>query len=253
MTPKKIAIIGFGRFGQLLTQLLIEHTDSTITVISRKPPSLQHPRISWGTYQELETVEVVIPTVPISNLAEILLTIKPFLSRDALVLDVCSVKIQPIAWMLEHLPPEVNIIGTHPMFGPDSVKSNQGTAGLKIIVCPVRTNQLHQTWLKELCQKMKLEIIELTPEEHDRHAAFSLAYFSLIGKIGQEIGISSTPIDTPWFSKLLELKSVVEHDSEQLFLDMQRYNPYAAEMRAAVLIALTKLNQLIELPLPTHE
>jgi prephenate dehydrogenase len=44
----------------------------------------------------------------------------PALRPGQLIIDTCSVKERPLEWMLEELPDHVQIVGTHPLFGPDS-------------------------------------------------------------------------------------------------------------------------------------
>jgi len=74
-------------------------------------------------------------SVPINQLERTIINISPYLKPGSIVYDVCSVKEQPCKWMLEQLPSSVSIIGTHPLFGPDSAGSS--LKGCKIAICPV--------------------------------------------------------------------------------------------------------------------
>ena len=47
-------------------------------------------------------------------------------------MDTCSVKVHPVRAMLEAVPVENPVIGTHPMFGPDS--AGGGVDGLPMLV-----------------------------------------------------------------------------------------------------------------------
>lgn len=241
-----IAIVGFGRFGQLLTQILLEHTSAQIVVISSQPQSLHHARLQFGKIHEVNTATVVIPCVPIRVFKSQLQQLLPHLSATCVVIDVCSVKVKPVGIMQEILPDSIQIIATHPMFGPDSVAHNNGLQGLKIVVSKVRVSTENWETFVAFWREIGVTTIELSPEEHDRQAAWSMAYFSLIGRVGLEIGIKSTTIDTPWFQKLLTLQSVVAHDTPQLFQDMQTCNPFAKEMRTQVADALHKINQELD-------
>ena len=81
----------------------------------------------------------------------------------------------------------------------------------------------------------------MTPEEHDRYGAYSINYTHLIGRIGERIGIRETPIDTQGFIVIRDVMQYVVNDRMELFFDMQRYNPYAAEMIVHVKQALDGL------------
>ena len=61
--------------------------------------------------------------------ADLALLLKP----GTLVLDVGSVKVEPVAIMKELLPETVGIVGTHPLFGPQSAQN--GIHGLQIAIC----------------------------------------------------------------------------------------------------------------------
>ena len=71
----------------------------------------------------------------------------------------------------------------------------------------------------------------MSPDEHDRRAAYTQGVTHLVGRILADLGLESSPIATLGYRRLLEIVEQTCHDSWQLFLDLQRYNPYTAEMR----------------------
>jgi prephenate dehydrogenase len=77
----------------------------------------------------------------------------------------------------------------------------------------------------------RLVVIETSPSEHDRQIAVSLALTHFIGRTLAGMGVQPQEIDTEGYKRLLRILEVVENDSWQLFEDMQRYNPYAQEIR----------------------
>jgi prephenate dehydrogenase len=227
-----IALIGYGRFGAFLAQLLLKHTPCNIVVITRqKPPQLQNSRLTFGTWKNLATADVIIPTVAMSAFEEVIKKIAPLAKPGAIVIDVCSVKCWPVEVMLNHLPTTVSILATHPMFGPDSHAKNHGLLNLPIMLHPVRiADDMYQA-LKQWCLSLGLNVIELTPTEHDQYAAFTQAYSFLIGTITKRMQLQKTPIDTWWHTLLMEQSTAITSDSAQLFLDIQTKNPYATLMR----------------------
>lgn len=62
------------------------------------------------------------PTLPLPSASPQVLSSLPVqrLKRSTLFVDVLSVKEFPKRLLLRALPPEVDILCTHPMFGPDS-------------------------------------------------------------------------------------------------------------------------------------
>ncbi len=85
---------------------------------------------------EVAACDAVILATPVPALSAVIAAINPYLRPGAVVLDVGSVKVIPAQKMLAELPPYVDIIGTHPLFGPQSARG--GVKGLKIVICPIR-------------------------------------------------------------------------------------------------------------------
>jgi prephenate dehydrogenase len=214
-----------------------------INTLSRDfPVRWYDPNKTGGsTLQETLAADVVVLCVPISKIPEICRQISPSLRPGQLIVDTCSVKMRPIAWLLETLPQAVDILGTHPLFGPDSAK--QGIAGLKIAVCPVRGNRIGP--IRDYLETLGLEVIETTPEEHDREMAQTQAVFHVISRAIQGAGLNRRRISTPGPEQFFDLLYSLQNDSPQLFLDLESHNPYAASVRRRLIQALIDLDEQI--------
>ena len=234
-----IGIIGYGRFGQLAARYLSRDTD--IFVCSRKqvPVDNSLPRVHPADLNEVCRQQIVIPAVPISSFQDMLRQMAPLLQPGSLVIDVCSVKTLPAQWMADMLPDAVSILATHPMFGPDSAA--ESLAGMKIALCRVRIDEEPYTRIKSYLTSLGLEVIETTPENHDRQIAVSLSLTHFIGRALAAFGAAPLDIDTEGYKRLLHILGVVEHDTWQLFVDMHRYNPYAQETRNSFLKSMLKI------------
>ena len=235
-----IGIIGYGRFGQLAARYLSQDTD--VFVCGRKEIAVDNdlPRVYPTDLKKVCGQKIVIPAVPISSFQDMLRQIAPLLQTDSLVVDVCSVKTLPSQWMEEILPDTVSILATHPMFGPDSAA--RSLQGMKIALCKVRIDDEPYTRIKTYLTALGLEVIETSPENHDRQIAVSLSLTHFIGRALAAFGAEPLAIDTEGYKRLLHILGVVEHDTWQLFVDMHRYNPYAGEMRSSFLDALQKID-----------
>ena len=137
-----------------------------------------------------------------------------------MVVDTCSVKQYPIDCMLSRLPDEVQILGTHPLFGPDSGK--EGIGGMKIAVCPVRIDSANYDCIRDFLQGLGLEVIETTPREHDRRLARTQAIFHLISQALKELDWRGQRLSTPGPDAFYRLAETVQNDTSELFRDMEQ-------------------------------
>lgn len=239
-----IGIIGFGRFGELTARYLAE--DCEVLVFNRTDKS-EEIKATGGRAESLSLVcqqKIVILCVPISALKGVLKQIGPLLKKDAVVVDVCSVKVLPCGWMKTILPDSVSILATHPMFGPDSAA--YCLDGRKIFLSPIRIDKKSYQKIKAYLTSKKLAIMESTPEDHDEQIAVSLALTHFIGRSLSEFGARPLSMDTEGYRRLLHILDVVENDTWQLFCDMYHYNPYAQKKRLDLMQAMQKINDRLQ-------
>jgi prephenate dehydrogenase len=168
--------------------------------------------------------------VAISAVEEVLMRTSAHLSPGSIVMDTCSVKTYPVDLMQRLLPDTVSILGTHPMFGPDSARNGMG--GLPLILCPARVSDSQTAEWREFFTSMGLVVSVMSPDEHDKEAAFTQGVTHYIGRVLSDFGVRRSSIGTVGFNKLLEIVEQTCNDPWQLFLDLQRYNPYTGEMRS---------------------
>ena len=140
MDQVTIGIIGFGRFGQLAAKHLRGKLDVTVWDLRDLRMQAASAGVKWGSLPEAASRDFVILAVPISELKSCLEAVSPNLKAGAILMDVCSVKVLPVRWMMESVPEGVDVIGLHPLFGP--ISGSAGVAGLPIVVCPGRTGHL---------------------------------------------------------------------------------------------------------------
>ena len=212
------------------------------------PVAAKHDVASVGaepvSFETASRSDVLILAVPISRLKELLAQVRPYLTATSLVVDVCSVKEHPVRWMRELLPSDTSILGSHPMFGPDSAA--ESLQGCKIVLCPVRIAPPRYAAIRRYLISKGLVVIEARPSEHDRQIAVSLALTHFIGRSLAGMGAKPQDIDTEGYKRLLHILEVVENDTWQLFADMNRYNPYAVEVRRDFIKAMQAIERRIE-------
>ncbi len=235
-----IGIIGYGRFGRLMARYLSSEVRVEVYRRGRKAAEQQRRGIVFRSLEEVCRQRIVIPAVPISQMEAVLTEIAPLLSANTLVIDVCSVKVYPCELMMRLLPEKVSILGTHPMFGPDSAADS--LAGKKIVLCPQRVELRPLHRIRAFLETRGLTVIDATPEEHDRKIAISLALTHFIGRSLSRFDAKPMDIDTEGYQRLLHTLETVENDTWQLFEDMHRYNPFARDVRGAFLTAAAKIH-----------
>ncbi|MFQ3621428.1 MAG: prephenate dehydrogenase/arogenate dehydrogenase family protein, partial [Spirochaetales bacterium] len=187
------------------------------------------PKVKQVRIEALGDCDTLFLCTAISAMEQVLQEIAPLLKPNCLVADTCSVKIYPIQMMEKYLPSSVSILGTHPMFGPDSAKA--GLQGLPMILTPVRLDsELYKFW-ENTFLSLGLRVVQMSAVEHDREAAFTQGVAHFIGRVLKDMDLQPSPIATVGYRKLLEIMEQTCNDPWQLFLDLQSYNPYTPEMR----------------------
>jgi len=240
-TRIEAGIIGFGRFGRLLAGIL--SVDHQILVYDPVEPDLtDYPFIRKGSMPMVAAQKNLFFAVPILGFEEALQAAIPYLRKDALILDVLSVKVFAYEVMKRLLPKGVGILPTHPMFGPDSI--GEGLSDLPFVLCPTPETPPDSLcyWRGYLGNK-GFRVVEMDCEEHDRITASSLCLTQLLGRLLDRLAIDSSPIDTKNFQALLRLRESTCHDSPGLFTGLQLFNPFALQMRKRVREELAALEK----------
>ncbi len=233
---KTVGILGLGRFGRMAYEHLRALSPRVWTPDASKLAGLQ----GASSFEVAAAADVVVLTVAISAMEETCTRLAPLLRPGQIVVDTCSVKVDPVEVMKSRLPENVQILGTHPLFGPDS--GRDGITGLKIVLCPVRIDTVAYDRIREFLRALGLLVIEATPEEHDRQVARTQAIFHLLAQALGRLGWGGEPIATPGPEAFFRQVLALRHDSFQLFQDMQRRNPFAAEYRERLIEELRRLD-----------
>jgi len=220
-----IGIYGLGRFGSFWASTLSRVAD--VQAYSRS--SLAPEGVRFVSEEEVCQSDLLFLCNSISSVGEVCRRIAPMLKKGMIVADTCSVKVHPLETMASRLPSSVQILGTHPMFGPDSGRN--GVAGLPVVVCPSRIGEASLNEVLEIFKSLQLRIENLTAEEHDREAAYSQGITHFIGRTLDLLNLKPSRISTTGYEHLLDIVEQTCNDKWQLFVDLQKFNPYTEEMR----------------------
>lgn len=244
-----IGVYGIGRFGSFWAETIRENTDpsSVRVVATSRSPKPGIPGVDFLSEEEFfATSDMVFFCVAISSFKSVLERVAPMIRDDCLILDTCSVKAEPAAWMRGALEDSgCQIIATHPMFGPDSARN--GLAGLPVVVCQVRAGEDRISEISSMFSSWGLKVLRMTPLEHDKEAAYSQGVTHFVGRVLSAMDLHDTEIATQGYKALMTIADQTCNDPMQLFIDLQRHNPYAREMRLSLQVAVEKvLNKLRE-------
>lgn len=235
----EIGIIGFGSFGKFMALHLAKRFKIFVYDIAKIPEESCSMQVTFSSLEEVLKKDVIILAVPMESLEKTLYKIKDKIKENSLVMDVCSLKMFSCSLMDKILPKNIEIIGTHPLFGEKSAKNN--IRGMKIALCNVRSSRLEK--VKTFCEQLGLKVIITSPEEHDKQMAFSQALTHFIGRTAQRSDIKRVALSTKTFDDLMDIIEVIKEDSSVLFENMQTMNPFASEIRSRFLEEARKLHE----------
>ena len=241
-TPRTTAILGFGRFGRALSDLLL---DAGQSVRAFDPLASVPASMSVGSLAELVSgAGEVVLAIPIALIADAARALRPHLDHNHLVVDVASVKHGPVRDLTETLGRDVPWVATHPLFGPTSIAL--GERPLVAVVCP---NPLHPTAAlraRSFFASLGCEVVEEDAIGHDRAmaATHALAFFVAKGLIDIRAGEGAAFVP-PSFHAMARMIGAVRSDASHLFATIQNDNPFAAAARARLLSALEAIDRAL--------
>jgi prephenate dehydrogenase len=228
-TISSVCIVGFGAFGQLIAEHL--HPYFPIVVIDPAVPHISgdfQGRVIVGTIADIWRCDLVILAVPVSDFTSTIRRLRDHLRPGSIVVDVGSVKVNPAKTMQIELPSHVEIIGTHPLFGPQSAKN--GIRGRKIAICHIRGRATLRI-AAFLRRFLGLKVFFTTPEDHDKEAAIVQGITHLIAKVMVRMEPLPTRLTTASFDHLIQAIEMVRFDAPSVFHAIERANPYASKVR----------------------
>jgi prephenate dehydrogenase len=238
-----IALLGFGRFGRALADLLADAgydyraLDPVVDVPeARRAASLQ---------ELVAGAEMVVVAVPVPRIRAALEDLRPHLEPGTIVFDVGSVKTSPMHAMDTVLGDEVPFVATHPLFGPLSLALAERP--LRVVLCPSPRHPAAAERVRALYEKIGCEVVEQTAEGHDRVMAHThaLTFFVAKGMIDAGAGMT-VPFAPASFQAISRTIETVRSDAGHLFSAIQRENPFAAEARKHLLEALGAIDSALD-------
>lgn len=124
--------------------------------------------------ESVKDADIILVSIPITSTASMIQKISPLLKKNALLIDITSLKntvVNTMKKIIKVYP--INCLSLHPMFGP-GIKDMKNYV---IIVLKVGGTENYDDLVNELITLFELNgllITETTPEIHDRRIALTL-------------------------------------------------------------------------------
>jgi prephenate dehydrogenase len=232
---KALTVVGAsGKMGRLIVPRCRE---AGLTCFELDAP-LESRAALEAARQALPCSDLVLLCVPAQAVAEVLAKLAPLIAADAIVADICSVKVRPLEEMTALHPGPV--VGTHPLFGPCPPEGEP----LRVAVCPGRgagTGGAAQAASRDeqACRAVEQWLSRLgfapfraTAEEHDRAMAYvqGLNFVSTVAYLAAQN--SHEDFDrflTPSFKRRLGAAKKLILEDAGLFRLIFEANPFSLE------------------------
>jgi prephenate dehydrogenase len=237
----RIGVVGCGSFGRLLLSSLAPFADLTCydADIATLRDIEQPIALDWAS---VAAADIVVLAVPVQAIEGALRAIAPHLRRSTLVVDVCSVKLGPLAAMQRLLPADCEILGTHPLFGPQSAR--HGLRGSGIALVPVRGRKWRRVAAFLKCV-LGLDVVVTTAERHDRDMAYVQGLTHMLARVAANMHLPATRLTTRTYGHMLSMVDLVGQDSDALFEAIMAENPYSAAVYDEFVGQFTKLRDMV--------
>lgn len=199
-------------------------------------------RYARDLLEEVESCDIVLLSVPIERTVEMIKKVASHMQSGSLLMDVTSLKLEVMGAMAQYAPGDVELLGTHPMFGP----TMPSISGQTMILVPMRSGR----WLK-IMQKIfeedgaRVEIMD--PDEHDHTMAVvqALTHFAYIS-IGSSLSVLNFDVArsrrfmSPVYEIMIDFVGRILDQNPELYASIQA-NPKAAEVRETYINQCSKL------------
>jgi prephenate dehydrogenase len=237
----KATLIGFGRFGKLFYKFFKD--EFLFQIIDKNIPSSEiRKQTNLLDNFPIQESKIIFLAVPISQIESVAKELKDQVPSDCVIVEFCSVQLYPIQILKKEFPNNL-IFAIHPLFGPDSVE-NSLENHIAVIIENEEVNSSVE-YLKKLFKSKGVRLISMSDEDHDKLIAWTLCLTQFIGRSLGKLNLPETEIATRGFIELMNIVRRSNADTEQLFIDMNKYNPYAKEMREKVISAFNEINQYL--------
>lgn len=220
----KIGIIGGkGKMGNLFKNLFEKRG---------YPVEISDINTNLTNIELVQKNKIILISVPMEVFPEVVKEISPFVENHHWVIDICSLKREPVRVMKRYLK-KGEILATHPLFGP----YEKDLRGKTIAFYPVRGRNVSK-WFKEFMLKEGLKLVRISPKKHDEIMALVQVinhfWLILLAKIMKDSGFNLRDVvnlSTPSFIRQLYILARLAKQDTGLYAKIQLENPLGKKLR----------------------
>ncbi len=158
--------------------------------------------------------KIILISVPMEVFPEVVKEISPFVENYHWVIDICSLKREPVKVMKMYFK-KGEILATHPLFGP----YEKDLKGKTVAFYPVRGKNVSK-WFKKVMSDEGLKLVRISPKKHDEIMALVQVinhfWLILLAKMMKDSGFNLRDVvylSTPSFLRQLYiLKRLAKQD-----------------------------------------
>ncbi|AEH60141.1 Prephenate dehydrogenase [Methanosalsum zhilinae DSM 4017] len=193
--------------------------------------------------------DIVIISVPINITEKMIAETAPKMKSGSLLMDFTSLKVKPLEAMLSHAPPGVEVIGTHPMFGP-SVSSLHGQ--IIILTPPTKRCRKWHPFIRSVFEENGAHIEIVDAGEHDLMVSViqGLTHFAYIA-----IGTTFMQIDfdvarsrrfmSPVYEIMVDFVGRILDQNPYLYAMIQMENPEVLRVHEAFIEQCRHISDIV--------
>lgn len=189
--------------------------------------------------------DILVLSIPVHQMEPVMARLGPLTKPDGLVIDLCSLKQDPLNSMMRHARGQV--LGCHPLFGP----SAESLKDQIVFLCEGRQGP----WcgrVRAFLVSQGARLHDTTPEDHDMlmAASQSLRHILMSGfgaameAAGQDLA-AVKPLAGPWFGRLAKVLRQQCTQPPELFADLALGNPEAVELVGRLRLAIDAMDDAL--------
>ena len=191
---------------------------------------------------------VVVIAVPIEVTSQTIMEVAPHIREGSLLLDVTSVKEEPAELMYKHAPEGVEVLPTHPMFGP-RVRSLDGQV---VVLAPKKEGQWYLK-VVDFLEREQARVLVTTPETHDRMMSIvqgltHFAYIAVASAIERmQIDVKqSRKFASPIYSLMLDMIARIVAQNPYLCYSIQTQNRHIPAVHESFIETFHDLKSMVD-------
>jgi prephenate dehydrogenase len=187
----KVAIVGgYGKMGRWFAGFLLGEGLQVI-IAGRDRSKLDQAARELGcqtasTGEAVKQADAVLLSVPIGGFEAIVRAIAPLVKPGQYIVDVTSVKAQPVEMMHKYFG-DCRVLGTHPMFGPGAAS----IAGQRFVLTPTNDGEASlAAQLRGYLEGRGARVAIMSPLEHDELMSIVLGLSHFIALVSADTLLS---------------------------------------------------------------